>query len=50
MPTSVVSLLQRVIVWGVLPFASLLAAQYPEFAFWVSSIFDTVVKGFTTTG
>jgi hypothetical protein len=40
------SLLQRVVAWGVFPLGSLLAAQYPEFAFWVSSVFRSLTKGF----
>jgi hypothetical protein len=36
----------RLVTWGLVPVATLLAAQYPEFAFWVSSISDTFLKGF----
>jgi hypothetical protein len=40
------SLLQRVFTWGVLPLGSLLAAQYPEVAYWISDLFDAMTKGF----
>jgi hypothetical protein len=40
------SLLRRVLAWGVFPLGSLLAAQYPEFAFWISSVFGSLTKGF----
>jgi hypothetical protein len=40
------SFLQRMVTWGVFPLASMLAAQYPEFSFWVSNLFDSLAKGF----
>ena len=40
------ALARRVLSWTALPLASLLAAQYPDFAFWLSSALDAVAKGF----
>jgi hypothetical protein len=40
------AMLQRVLTWGVLPLASLLAAQYPEVAGRIASLFDALSKGF----
>jgi hypothetical protein len=40
------ALAQRILAWGLFPMASLLAAQYPQFASWISALFDVVAKGF----
>jgi hypothetical protein len=40
------SLLRRVITWGIFPLGSLLATQYPEFAYRIAGLFDAVAKGF----
>jgi hypothetical protein len=40
------ALARRAVSWGLLPMASLFAAQYPQFAFWISSMFDAIAKGF----
>jgi hypothetical protein len=40
------ALARRVVSWGLLPMVSLFAAQYPQFAFWISTVFDAVAKAF----
>jgi hypothetical protein len=40
------ALARRVVSWGLLPMASLVAAQYPQFSFWISTMFDVFAKGF----
>jgi hypothetical protein len=40
------ALLRRIVAWGLFPIASLLAAQYPQFAYGISSLVDAVSKGF----
>jgi len=40
------ALLQRIVSWGLLPIGSLVAAQYPGFTFWLSTLFDSLAKGF----
>ena len=40
------ALLRRVLTWGVFPLGSLLAAQYPDFAFRITSLLDELTKGF----
>ncbi len=37
---------RRIVVWGLFPMASLLAAQYPQFSSWISTLFGIVAKGF----
>jgi hypothetical protein len=40
------SLLRRVFAWGVFPVGGLLAAQFPDVAFWASEVFDSLAKAF----
>jgi hypothetical protein len=40
------ALLRRVVAWGVFPLGSLLAAQYPAFAYWIATILGSIAKGF----
>ena len=39
-------LLRRAVVWGVVPLASLMTAQFPEFASQVSTLLEAVTKAF----
>ena len=36
---------RRFLSWGALPVTGFLAAQFPEFAFWVSSALESIAKG-----
>jgi hypothetical protein len=40
------ALARRVVSWGLLPMASLVAAQYPQFSSWISTALDVFAKGF----
>jgi hypothetical protein len=40
------ALARRVVAWGLFPLASLFAAQYSQFAYWISTLLSVVAKGF----
>jgi hypothetical protein len=40
------ALARRVVAWGLFPLASLFAAQYSQFVYWISTLLNVVAKGF----